>query len=118
MYAHLAYRKALLAECISHLRVFTSIGGMAPKGKVTSEDVLRDDRDVPEEVILKFIIGLQQESESVSLERAKVDFVKREDHVQSKSGPETQESSRASATNGTGDKPRRKQQRGRVRPSG
>ena len=77
-YAAMAYRKALLSECVSFLKSYTALMGGEPKGKIVSEDVVRDDSEVPQEEILEFITGLQQESEGLRLEMAKFDFVKRE----------------------------------------
>ena len=83
-YAAMAYQKALLGQCIAHLSSYTSLQG-PPQGTIITEDVVREDSEVPEEEILAYVTGLQQDFESIRLEMAKFDFVKREPNVQGKS---------------------------------
>ena len=78
----MAYRKALLGECIAHLTGYTPAMGERPKGKIVSEDIIREDSEVPQEEVQEFILELQQEAESLRLEMKKFDFVKREQNVQ------------------------------------
>ena len=77
-YAAMAYRKAILGECVTHLLRFTPAMGEEPKGRIYSEDTIRDDSEVPQDDLQDFILSLQQEAESLRLEMAKFDFVKRD----------------------------------------
>lgn len=91
-YAELAYKKALLGEAIDHFGRFTEALGLPAQGEIHSEDLIRSDSKVPESVINAFIIELRQERESVMLEMARFDFVKREDNDK-----EQQDASRATS---------------------
>ena len=92
-YAVMAYRKALLGQCIAHLTRFTSSMGEAPREKVIAEEVIREESEVPEEEIQDFILGLEQERESLRLELAKFEFVKRKSNDQGKFYQKSEETS-------------------------
>lgn len=77
-YTALAYRRALLQQCIAHLTSYTAVMGSRPVGEIISDDLIRSESIVPEEVIDEFIIELQQEEETVRLELSRFEFVKKE----------------------------------------
>lgn len=78
VYAQLAYRKAILGEVITFLtNTFTTAYNDEPAKTIVSEDVFREDSDVPLEDVGGYILELQQEEESLRLELAKFEFVKR-----------------------------------------
>ena len=77
-YAYLAYRKAIVGHVVAMLvKDCTSALG-EPEQHISSEDVFRDEAEVPEREIHQFINELQQQEESLRLEMLKFDFVKRE----------------------------------------
>lgn len=77
-YANLAYKKAILDHCVTLLQTeFTrAYGDDEPNQFVLSEDVFREDSQVPEEEIIEFISELQERSESIKLQMRKFTFVK------------------------------------------
>ena len=79
-YATLAYRKAVVGHLITYLvKDYTSARGGEPAETITSEDVFREDDEVPESEIHRYIQELQQEEESTRLQMLKFDFVERQD---------------------------------------
>jgi hypothetical protein len=79
-YAALAYRRAVLGEVVSLLsREYTEQNGVPAKGVIYAEEISRSDSEVPQEEIGRFMEELQQEEESLRLELAKFDFVRRDE---------------------------------------
>jgi hypothetical protein len=77
VYAHLAYRRALIVNLIEHLREdCMALGGGDPKKEVVCEEVFREDSIVPEDEIQIVVEELEQESEHLRLELAKFSFGK------------------------------------------
>lgn len=83
-YVTLAYRKAVISETIARLMEYTSSMGTKPNRVIISDEVLREDSEVPEREIVGYIEGLQQEEESIRLEMLKFDFVRRDEQAPSK----------------------------------
>lgn len=79
-YAALAYKKAILGEVIARLSgEYTAAMGDQPSRVIVSDDIVREDSEVPEEEIGAFIEQLQQEEESLRLQLLKFDFVRRDE---------------------------------------
>lgn len=77
-YAYLAYRRAIVGQVVALLKKdYTSAFGGPPDNVIVSEDVFRDEAEVPEAEIHRFINELQQTEESLRLELLKFEFVKR-----------------------------------------
>ena len=93
VYLEIAYRKAVLGEVISLLRSnYTGAYDDAPKNVIVSEDVLREESDVPEEAVQQLIVDMQQQEESLRLDLLRFDFVERKGTKasdESKSKPST-----------------------------
>jgi len=80
-YAHIAYRKAILGRTIQFLSDnFLALSADEPKDVILCEDVFREDSEVDIRSIEEYIEELQQEEESLRLELAKFDFVKKDEH--------------------------------------
>jgi hypothetical protein len=99
-YAAMAYRRAIIGNCIAHLMTLTSSMGEEPKGKIISEDVVREDSVVPEDEINDYIFELKQEHESLQLEMAKFEFVKREDDDKKRNGKKQAEAAEEAPARG------------------
>ena len=97
-YAELAYKKALLGEAIDHFGRFTEALGLPARGEVHSEDLIRSDSKVPENVVNSFIVDLRQQRETVMLEMARFDFVKRESNDQEQQQTQRKSPSKKKAT--------------------
>lgn len=113
-YAAMAYRKALLRTCVVHLTKFTGAMGEDPSGKIISEDVIREDSEVPEEDIVDFITDMQQEADTLRLEMARYELVKREE-TNGESKQRTQR--KTSSTQGRGKAKAKIKRRGNGQPA-
>lgn len=113
-YAALAYRKAVIAEVIERLNgEYTSAMGDNPSRVIISDDVIREDSEVPEKDIGAFVEELQQEQESLRLQLLKFDFVRRDEQATEevrKQQPKAAAVSRVGAAKGPAGK--RKKQAG------
>jgi len=110
-YTALAYRRALLIECIAHLQSFTAMAGVEPTSSVISEEVLMSERVVPEEEILSLVSELEKEKVEIRLEMDGFDFVKREKNVKAKSV-------KAGTTSKAGRRATSRTQAGKANPRG
>jgi hypothetical protein len=104
VYLEIAYRKAVLGEVISLLRSnYTGAYDDGPKNIIVSEDVLREESDVPEEAVQQLIVDMQQQEESLRLDLLRFDFVERKETKasdESKSKPSPVVNPKASAKAG------------------
>lgn len=107
-YAALAYRKAVIAEVIERLNgEYTSAMGDNPSRVIISDDVIREDSEVPEKDIGAFVEELQQEQESLRLQLLKFDFVRRDEQATKevrKQQPKAAASPRVGAAKGSAGK--------------
>jgi hypothetical protein len=78
-YATLAYRRAIVHAMVTHLREeYMALSSSSPAKEMFSEDVFREDSQVPTEAIQQVIEELEQEGEHLRLELAKFKFDKQE----------------------------------------
>lgn len=86
-YAHIAYKKAILDHVVTLLQTefTTAYGDEEPNQVILSEDVFREDSQVPEEEIHEFIADLQQQSESLRLDLRKFTFTQHDQEQPKKS---------------------------------
>lgn len=100
-YAAIAYKKAILDHMVTLLQTefTTAYGDEEPNQFILSEDVFREDSQVPEEEIHEFIADLQQQSEGLRLQLKQFAFV--QEHAQ-------EQQKNAASSNGSGRKTSRK----------
>jgi hypothetical protein len=76
-YAYLAYRKAIIGHTITYL-LSNVVGseGLDATVRIVSDDVFREDEDVPTEEVQSYVDELQEEEARLSLEMSQFEFVR------------------------------------------
>ena len=86
-YTKLAYDKAIVAELLDVLRTYyTPAYGGEPSRKIVSEDVLRDDSEVPQDAIEDYIGELEQREAELELELNRFECVRRDEDAGTQKG--------------------------------
>ena len=76
-YAQLAYRRAVVKYLHNHvLTVLVGADGLPPQDQIISEDVFREDSEVPQEVLMSYAEELQVEEAELDLELKKYQLVR------------------------------------------
>ena len=79
-YAHLAYRKTIVAQLKVHLREkYMSLSSPEPEEVMLCEDVFHQDSNVPVEEVQGVVEELEQEEESLRLQMSQFSFSKQEE---------------------------------------